>query len=85
VVAFLKAALPADLAVTMVNSLWTANHVKAFEALMGRFTSQGAANFSQAHREPAGNGALTDEQWNKMSMAERFEYSRAASTRNGRR
>jgi hypothetical protein len=85
VVRFLQATLPADLSRSMINSLWTADNVKAWEAIIQKISSQGAANFSQAGREPTGNGSVSDEDWSRMTKAERFEYSRAASTRNGRR
>jgi hypothetical protein len=84
VVRFLQASLPADLSRAAINALWTADNVKAWEAIMQKFSSQGAAHFSQAGREPAGNGGVSDEDWQKMSMAERFDYARS-SANNGRR
>ena len=45
--------------------------VEGFERLASRFTSQGAAPFSQAHRAPqeSGAGRLTEEAYNKLSQS----------------
>jgi hypothetical protein len=56
----------------------TAGIVKALEAVHAKFSSQGAASFSQAHREPgAGAGKVTDEQWVGMSDAAKLNYARS--------
>jgi hypothetical protein len=52
--------------------------VEGFERLASRFTSQGAAPFSQAHRaEPEPSGRLSEEAYSKLSQAERWEYARS--------
>ena len=68
----------------ITNNIWTADMVKAHEAIINRFANQGAGGFSQSHREP-GDGAakLTEEQWGRMSSGERLDYARASSA--GRR
>lgn len=54
----------------------TAGGVQLFEAILAKFSSQGVATFSQAHREPGGGGNKpTEEQWGKMSAAERMDYT----------
>jgi hypothetical protein len=59
--------------------LVSARHVEALEALAAKFTSGGAAPFSQAHREPSGggNGRVSDEEYARMSPAQRWNYSRS--------
>jgi hypothetical protein len=59
----------------MKSMLVTAGIVQAAERLVAKFASQGAANFSQAHRDASPQGKVTDEQWDKMSSRERQEYS----------
>jgi hypothetical protein len=53
--------------------LVTSRIVKAFEGLIQKFSSQGGAQFSQAHRDIS-NGKPTDDQWTKMSYKEKLEY-----------
>jgi hypothetical protein len=55
----------------------TADGVKAMEAIVAKLSSQGVATFSQGGREPAqAAGKVNDEQWGKMSAAERLNYTR---------
>ena len=55
----------------------TAGIVEALELLQSKFASQGAASFSQSHRvPPEQQGRVSDEQWGKMSGAERLDYAR---------
>jgi hypothetical protein len=62
----------------------TAQDVNDFAKLIGRFTSQGAASFRGSGREPpAVQGKVTDEQFAKMSSAERLDYVRSFNG-NGR-
>ena len=52
--------------------------VEAFEDLATKFSSQGAAPFSQAHREPiTAPGKVSEEQYQAMSFAERLDYVRS--------
>lgn len=54
----------------------TAGGVQALEAVLAKFSSQGAAPFSQAHRDPVGNTTKpTEEQWSKMNARERMDYT----------
>ena len=67
-----------DLARALSSSLITAKHVEAFERLADKYLSGGAANFSQSHREPAqGSGRVSDDEYNAMSPAQRWTYSRS--------
>lgn len=59
----------------------TAGIVEALESVVAKFSSQGAASFSQAHREPGGGGKVTEEQYAKMSDADRLNYARANSSK----
>lgn len=56
--------------------LWTAGIVQAFEKLIGKVTTQGAASFSGQHREPGEPGRVSDDQWARMSPAQRLDYNR---------
>lgn len=51
-----------------------ADTVIAFENLMRKFSSQGAGSFSQAHRD-APNSKLTEDEYSKLSYAEKREYT----------
>lgn len=62
----------------------TAGIVEAFESIIKKFVSGGAANFSQQHRD-TGNSTPTDEQWAKMSYHDRLEYVDRAKAANGAR
>lgn len=55
----------------------TAGGVQALEAIVAKFSSQGVATLSLGGREPPQPaGKVNDEQWNKMSAAERLNYTR---------
>jgi hypothetical protein len=72
-----RSAVGDDLAKSLSQALITAKSVEAFERLAARDMSGGAASFSQAHREPAsGNGRVSDEEYARMSPAQRWAYSR---------
>ena len=52
--------------------------VRGLEALASKFTTQGAAPFSQAHRaEPEPSGRWSEERYNAATAAERWEYARS--------
>jgi hypothetical protein len=71
-----------ELAGPMMSMIVSEKIVRAFEKLAGQHVTQGAASFSQAHRtpEPApGGGRVSDEVYNAMSAAERWEYARSFS------
>ena len=57
--------------------LVTEGIVKAAERMVAKFSSQGAATFSQAHREPGQSGGkVSDEEFAKMGPAARLDYAR---------
>jgi hypothetical protein len=66
----------------------TANHVKGWEAIIQRMVGQGAASYSQAHRDvPAQPGRVSEEEFGRMSHAQRLDYARGfdqSQFRNGR-
>lgn len=55
----------------------TAQDIKEFSNLVSRHQSQGAASFSQSHRDtPNPQGKATQEQYDKMTSAQRLDYTR---------
>lgn len=68
---FLKAQGATDIAVQW----WTAKGIQQFEKLITRFSSQGAGTFSQQHRDNETKRTLTDDEYNKMSFAQKREYA----------
>lgn len=60
----------------MKGMLVTSGIVQAAERLVAKFQTQGAPNFSQAHREPNQGKRVTDEQWGTMSDAQKIDYAR---------
>jgi hypothetical protein len=70
---------------SMIQRILTADDVSGWERIIRKTTSGGAASFSQAHREPAGQpGRVSEEQWNGMSPAERYAYSKSFDQRQFR-
>jgi hypothetical protein len=62
---------------TILRMAPTASTVQALEKLVSKFTTQGAASFSAAHREPPeAPGRVSDAQYNAMTPGERFAYAR---------
>ncbi|WP_456838504.1 hypothetical protein [Bradyrhizobium sp. USDA 4486] len=76
---WLEGVLGTELAKPMKTVMVTAGIVAGWERIMAKFQSQGAASFSQAHREPGNGSKVTEEQWAGMSEAARFEYARSHS------
>jgi hypothetical protein len=75
---WLRSAVGDDSASALSQMMVSARHVEALEKLASKYLSGGAANFSQAHREPAqGSGRVSDEEYAKMSPAQRWNYSRS--------
>lgn len=61
----------------MKGMLVTAGIVQAAEKLVSKFSSQGAAPFSQQHREPGSTGGkVSEEEYNRMGPAQRLDYAR---------
>jgi hypothetical protein len=55
----------------------TARTIGAFERLIQRYVSQGAAPMPMGHREPPeAQGRLSEEAYSKMSTSERFAYAK---------
>ena len=54
----------------------SANIVTAFEKMVAKFSTQGAANFSQQHRVPQQQGRVSEAEYEKMSPAQRLDYTR---------
>jgi hypothetical protein len=76
---WLRSTLGDDLASGMRSMIVTEKIVRGFEKLAAQRTTQGAAPFSQAHRTPehSAPGRVSDEDYNRMSAAERWEYARS--------
>jgi hypothetical protein len=61
----------------MSQRILTADDVVGWEKIIRKTTSQGAASFSQAHREPAApQGRVSEEDYATMSPAQRWDYAR---------
>jgi hypothetical protein len=61
----------------MTQRILTADDLVGWEKIIRRTTSQNAASFSQAHREPAApQGRVSEEQYSAMSPSERWDYAR---------
>jgi hypothetical protein len=75
----LKGEVGEELMTAMMAGVWTAKALEGFERLLSARMTQGAANFSQAHRtpEPSAPGRVSDDEYNRMSQAERWEYARS--------
>jgi len=60
----------------------TADIVKGLETLQQKFSSQGAAPFTQAHRVPADPaGRATDAEFDAMTAGQRLDYARSFDQR----
>lgn len=74
---FFTGLLGAEDARAVGSMLVSARIVQAAERLAAKFASQGAGSYSRAHTEPPEPaGKVSDEQWNQMGPAERFDYAR---------
>jgi hypothetical protein len=66
-------------------TLVTDAHVRFIERVIDKLTNQGAASFSQQHRDVEPRG-VSDEQWNGMSYSQKKAYAEKMSSQaNGRR
>jgi hypothetical protein len=73
----LKGEVGEEFMTAMMAGVWTAKALEGFERLLSARMTQGAAPFSQAHRaEPTPTGRVSDEDYGRMSQAERWEYAR---------
>lgn len=58
-------------------TLVTDAHLRFYEKIMTKLTSQGTAPFSQAHRDrPKEGGGVSDAEYKNMSDAQRLDYAR---------
>lgn len=74
---FLNGVIGSDKSKQLMSVMVSAGAVEAFESLVGKFSTQGTASFTQAFREPReANGRVSNEQFAKMSGAERLDYTR---------
>jgi hypothetical protein len=65
------------IAKAITQQILTADAVIGWEKIIRKVSSQGAAQFSQAHREPGGQtGRVSEEQWAGMSPREKWDYAR---------
>jgi hypothetical protein len=77
---FLRGLVGDEHAKPLASMLVSERHVVALEHLADKYMSGGAASFSQSHREPAaGNGKVSDEDYAKMSAAQKWAYARSFS------
>jgi hypothetical protein len=68
-----------DLSKAMLTGLWSAKQVQALEIIAAKMTTP-HANFSQAHRappDPGGPGRVSDDQYSRMTSAEKWAYARS--------
>jgi hypothetical protein len=57
-----------------MGRIFTAKDVEFWEKAISKFTSQGAGNFTQQHRDHTSE-TLTDEQYNALTPRQQFEYA----------
>jgi hypothetical protein len=74
---WLKAMAGNDLGNALAGNLWTAKQVEAFERIMSKSISGGAATFNTSHRDIPEAGGISDAAWSRMSYAERVDYARS--------
>jgi hypothetical protein len=73
---WLRGVLGDDLARDMGKVMVTERIVRGWERIINKFVGQGAAGFSQAHRDVEQSG-LSDEQWASMSHGARLDCARS--------
>jgi hypothetical protein len=76
---WLRGVVGDKLAGPMRQMMATSDIVRGLEMIHARMVSQGAATFSQAHREPGHDqrsGRVSDETYAAMSSGERLDYAR---------
>ena len=75
---FFKGLLGEDDAQALNTAMYGSRIVEAMERLATKYSSGGAAPFSQAHREPiTAPGKVTEEQFQAMTASERLDYVRS--------
>ena len=72
---WLSSQLGTEGAKALTETIFTARQVQAYERLMQKFVSGGAASFSRAHHEPPDNpNKISDESYQKLSYYEKIKY-----------
>jgi hypothetical protein len=78
---FLKGHLGEDSAKALVAGMRTADQIRAYEALLKKFVSQGAATF----RDNTPKGRISEEEYAAMTPGERYTYSKGFDQKQFRR
>jgi hypothetical protein len=78
---FLRGHLGEAPAKSLIDGMHTAAQISAYESLMKKFTSQGAASFSQIGRDNTPKGRVSDEEYAAMSPGQRLDYARSFDQR----
>ena len=63
-------------AAALAGMLVTSRHIEAFERLITKFSNQGTATFDNRHRDRQPQGTVSDAEYEKMSPAQKLDYSR---------
>jgi hypothetical protein len=67
-----------ELSKALCAGLFSEKQVRALETIANKMASQGAASFSQAHREPGGqSGRVSEEAYAEMTPGEKYSYSKS--------
>lgn len=74
---FFAGVLGADDAKAVKMGLYSSGMVTAMEKLVAKFATQGHGSFSQHGREPGKPGRVSEEEYNRMTPAQRWDYSRS--------
>lgn len=72
---FLKATLGDAEGAQIASRMFTAADVQIMQKLVGKFASQGAAGFSQQHRDVTAVGKVDQAAYDKMTYSEKKEYA----------
>jgi hypothetical protein len=79
---FLRGVVGDDLAGALRTMIVTEKIARGLERLALKFSTQGSAQFSQAHRDhPEAPGRVSDETYNAMTAAQRLDYARGFDQR----
>jgi hypothetical protein len=74
---FFNGLLGPELGGAVKMGLYSSNMVKAMETIASKFASQGVMSFRQDGREVQTQGRVSEAEYNAMSPAERWNYSRS--------
>jgi hypothetical protein len=74
-----------ELGTALRQSIFTAKQVQAWEKIIGQVGSQGVASYRAHGREPPTQaGKVDDATWERMSVSERYQYSKSFDQRQFR-